>query len=67
MCVYMCVCVFVSLCVCKFVHVCAARVMALNTKTLGRFDPTVRMWVHEEEVEGRNLTDIINTDHENPK
>ena len=25
------------------------------------------MWVYEEEVEGRKLTEIINTDHENVK
>ena len=25
------------------------------------------MWVHEEEVEGRKLTEIINSDHENVK
>ena len=25
------------------------------------------MWVHEEEVDGRKLTEIINSDHENVK
>lgn len=25
------------------------------------------MWVYEEEIEGRKLTEIINTDHENVK
>merc|ERR1739848_328584 len=31
------------------------------------FDKDVTMWVFEEEVEGRKLTEIINTDHENVK
>jgi len=31
------------------------------------FEPEVRMWVHEEMVDGRKLTEIINTDHENVK
>ncbi|GFN90341.1 glycerol-3-phosphate dehydrogenase [NAD(+)] [Plakobranchus ocellatus] len=31
------------------------------------FDREVRMWVFEEKVNGRNLTEIINTDHENVK
>lgn len=44
-----------------------ARVIALNTKALPEFESQVCMWVYEEEVGGRNLTDIINTDHENPK
>lgn len=25
------------------------------------------MWVYEENIDGRNLTDIINTEHENVK
>lgn len=32
-----------------------------------RFDATVNMWVYEEEVGGRKLTEIINTEHENVK
>ncbi|KAG2187126.1 hypothetical protein INT44_004796 [Umbelopsis vinacea] len=31
------------------------------------FDRQVRMWVFEEQVDGRNLTDIINEKHENVK
>uniref|UniRef100_A0A0R3RIE3 Glycerol-3-phosphate dehydrogenase [NAD(+)] n=1 Tax=Elaeophora elaphi TaxID=1147741 RepID=A0A0R3RIE3_9BILA len=31
------------------------------------FDPEVRMWVHEEMINGRKLTEIINTQHENVK
>jgi len=32
-----------------------------------KFDPEVRMWVFEETVKGKNLTSIINTEHENVK
>lgn len=31
------------------------------------WDPTVTMWVYEELVDGRKLTDIINCEHKNPK
>ncbi|MCP9262902.1 Glycerol-3-phosphate dehydrogenase [NAD(+)] [Dirofilaria immitis] len=31
------------------------------------FDPEVRMWVREEIINGRKLTEIINTQHENVK
>ena len=31
------------------------------------FDTEVRMWVYEEQVDGKNLTQIINTEHENVK
>jgi glycerol-3-phosphate dehydrogenase (NAD+) len=31
------------------------------------FDAHVKMYVYEEEVAGRKLSEIINTDHENPK
>ena len=31
------------------------------------FESTVPMWVYEETVGGRNLTDIINKEHENVK
>ena len=31
------------------------------------FDPTVNMWVFEEMVDGKKLTEIINTTHENVK
>lgn len=29
------------------------------------FQPEVQMWVRQEQVDGRNLTDIINSEHEN--
>ena len=32
-----------------------------------KFDTEVRMWVFEETVNGKKLTEIINTDHENVK
>jgi len=32
-----------------------------------QFNPIVNMWVFQEKVDGRNLTDIINTEHENVK
>ena len=32
-----------------------------------KFDPEVKMWVFEEKVDGKNLTEIINTQHENVK
>lgn len=44
-----------------------ARIAARNAKSLSGFDDEVKMWVFEEEVEGRKLTEIINTDHENVK
>ena len=31
------------------------------------FDDEVKMWVYQEQVDGKNLTDIINTEHENVK
>ena len=31
------------------------------------FEEKVRMWMYEEKVDGRNLTDIVNTEHENVK
>lgn len=30
-------------------------------------DPDIRLWVFEELIEGRRLSEIINTDHENVK
>ena len=32
-----------------------------------QFDDEVTMWVFQESVDGKNLTDIINTEHENVK
>jgi glycerol-3-phosphate dehydrogenase (NAD+) len=45
-----------------------ARLVGYNAARLPDiFDPVVKMWVFEEKVNGRNLTEIINTDHENVK
>lgn len=41
--------------------------MGANAAKYDRFDTTVNMWVFEEMVDGRKLTEIINTDHENVK
>lgn len=38
-----------------------------NTKRSNRFHPLVNMWVFEELVNGRKLSEIINQDHENVK
>ncbi|MEW5301341.1 MAG: hypothetical protein WDW36_004205 [Sanguina aurantia] len=48
----------------------AARMVAQNVlseATVGKFDPSVKMWVFQEEVEGRDLTDLINEQHVNQK
>ena len=45
-----------------------ARLVGFNAERLPeRFQKDVNMWVFEEEVNGRKLTEIINTDHENVK
>ena len=31
------------------------------------FEKDVQMWVYEEQIDGRNLTEVINEKHENPK
>lgn len=41
--------------------------MGANAAKYDKFDTTVNMWVFEETVNGRKLTEIINTDHENVK
>jgi len=45
----------------------AARIAAQNALKHTDIDDEVRMWVHEEIVYGRNLSDIINERHENVK
>ena len=45
----------------------AANLVARNCKQREDFEEDVRMWVYEEEVDGRMLTEIINQDHENIK
>lgn len=44
-----------------------ARIVGWNCKDLPDFEERVLMYVYEEEVRGRKLTEIINTDHENVK
>lgn len=44
-----------------------AKIIGRNVQASNRFDPIVSMWVYEEMIDGRKLTDIINTDHENVK
>ena len=45
-----------------------ARLVGVNTARFPeRFAAEVKMWVFEEEVNGRKLTEIINTEHENVK
>lgn len=44
-----------------------ARFVGQNVLTHEEFDPVAKMWVFEEVFDGRKLTEIINTDHENKK
>ncbi|XP_039531108.1 glycerol-3-phosphate dehydrogenase 1a isoform X2 [Pimephales promelas] len=44
-----------------------AKIVGRNTVNNSKFHSTVNMWVFEEMVDGRKLTEIINTDHENVK
>ncbi|NXH45858.1 GPD1L protein, partial [Dicaeum eximium] len=44
-----------------------AKIIGNNVKNLQKFASTVNMWVFEENINGRKLTDIINKDHENVK
>lgn len=44
-----------------------AKIIGQNVKASNRFDPKVNMWVYEEMINGRPLTEIINTEHENVK
>ncbi|XP_016089539.1 glycerol-3-phosphate dehydrogenase [NAD(+)], cytoplasmic-like [Sinocyclocheilus grahami] len=44
-----------------------AKIVGTNARNNSKFDSTVNMWVFEETVNGRKLTEIINTDHENVK
>ncbi|PWA32163.1 hypothetical protein CCH79_00013373 [Gambusia affinis] len=44
-----------------------AKIIGHNVKASNRFNPMVNMWVYEEMIDGRKLTEIINTDHENVK
>ncbi|NXX01695.1 GPD1L protein, partial [Larus smithsonianus] len=44
-----------------------AKIVGNNVKKLQKFASTVKMWVFEENINGRKLTDIINNEHENVK
>ncbi|KAG7472931.1 hypothetical protein MATL_G00114190 [Megalops atlanticus] len=44
-----------------------AKIVGSNAVQSCRFDSSVNMWVFEETVNGRKLTEIINTEHENVK
>ncbi|XP_016056750.1 PREDICTED: glycerol-3-phosphate dehydrogenase [NAD(+)], cytoplasmic [Miniopterus natalensis] len=44
-----------------------AKIVGGNAARLAHFDPRVTMWVFEEDIGGRKLTEIINTQHENIK
>lgn len=44
-----------------------AKLAGLNAASNPLFEKNVNMWVYEELVEGRKLTEIINEDHENVK
>ncbi|XP_029080123.1 glycerol-3-phosphate dehydrogenase 1-like protein isoform X2 [Monodon monoceros] len=44
-----------------------AKIIGNNVKKLEKFASVIKMWVFEETVNGRKLTDIINNDHENVK
>ncbi|XP_061332343.1 glycerol-3-phosphate dehydrogenase 1-like protein [Pezoporus flaviventris] len=44
-----------------------ARIIGQNVQKSNRFDPTVKIWVFEEIINGRKLTEIINQEHENVK
>lgn len=44
-----------------------AKIVGANAAQNSKFDKTVKMWVFEEMVNGRKLTEIINTEHENVK
>ncbi|XP_028599771.1 glycerol-3-phosphate dehydrogenase 1-like protein [Podarcis muralis] len=44
-----------------------AKIIGKNTQKSLKFNPTVNMWVFEEQIDGRKLTEIINQDHENVK
>lgn len=44
-----------------------SKIIGSNVKNMKKFAPMVKMWVFEEVVSRRKLTDIINSDHENVK
>jgi len=44
-----------------------ARIVGENARRWPCFEPEVKMWVFEEMIDGKKLTEIINTQHENVK
>lgn len=44
-----------------------AKIVGSNVKDLDWVENEVRLWVFEELIEGRKLSEIINIDHENIK
>lgn len=54
---------------CLYVHrgSAIAKIVGANAAKYDKFETTVNMWVFEETVNGRKLSEIINTDHENVK
>lgn len=44
-----------------------ARIIGSNAQKLQHFATTVKMWVYEEMVNDKKLSEIINTEHENVK
>lgn len=44
-----------------------AKILGANVKTDDQFDSVLNMWVFEEMVDGKKLTEIINETHENVK
>ncbi|XP_045117397.1 glycerol-3-phosphate dehydrogenase [NAD(+)], cytoplasmic-like isoform X4 [Portunus trituberculatus] len=44
-----------------------AKIVGSNVTKFDQFDNEVRMYVYEEEIDGKKLTEIINTTHENVK
>jgi len=57
--------------ICVFILICRgsaiAKIIGHNAKAHTEFETQVNMWVYEEMVDGKKLTDIINTQHENVK
>lgn len=44
-----------------------AKIIGSNAARLDSIDSCVKMWVYEEMIDGKKLTEIINTTHENVK
>lgn len=44
-----------------------AKIVGGNVQKFDHFQDEVKMWVFEEQVDGQNLTEIINAKHENVK